>query len=380
MHNKSNPIYKTVFTLTIATFLSIQTKAQPNFSYSEYAYNPGRGMIDQPVPTIGYSTMAGLKVLADADVSEVKIIRSTSKKSKIKVNNTIMYEYNDSNLIIDYSWYNDSEDHLYFGWKYWYDTSGNIVQRDRLAGAKKKSSTIQEFRNGLLTEYKEVKGEKVLVSFQFSYTEGNKLQEQRKYKKERLKETWTHSYYDNGSKKEIKHQNSKGKIKHIWSFDCSDEGIEKVKHKDTSSTSNNKTLNEDGSYTEVLVTKNEKGKLTKIVRTYNKADWLVSEKVTQGVDDEFIRSISYTYKQDTILTAKNFISHFGKQLHNWQEEYNAAGRIRKKEYFSTKKGKTAAQRKTTYVYNANGLLEREEESSSENKKTRVRTVEYTFRP
>ena len=172
------------------------------------------------------------------------------------------------------------------------------------------------------------------------------------YKKGKLQYTWVNEYYPNKSAKQTTLYNAKGQQEYVWSFECKEEGVEVLKHKDTSTICTSREYDADSTVTEVSLATNTKGKVIKTVRKRNKFGYLLVLTRSNETDSEFIQTDSFAYAEDKKTQLKHVYQNFykGKLTGEWVTHYDTSGNVTAKTVKRYKKGVLDTESREVYTY------------------------------
>ncbi len=172
------------------------------------------------------------------------------------------------------------------------------------------------------------------------------------YKKGKLKYTWINEYYPNKSAKQTTLYNAKGQQEYVWSFECKEEGVELLQHKDTSTICTSKEYGADSTVTEVSLATNSRGKVIKTVTKRNKYGYLLVLTRSNETDNEFIQTDSFEYDESGKTQLKHTYHNFdkGKLTGEWVTHYDTNGNVTAKSVKRYKKGVLNTQSREVYTY------------------------------
>lgn len=200
----------------------------------------------------------------------------------------------------------------------------------------------------------------------------------RYYKKGKLKNRWVNEYYDDLSLKKSSLYNGKGKLKYVWDYQCKTEGVEVLKHKDTTKYCTEQSTDKDGIRTVVYHKVGEDGTLFKMVNKLNRANKLVYYKKTEGPEEKpvWYQETDY-YDNDTLIKNHYAQGYFKGKLNSRSEmAYDSTGNEIKNIQMSYNKGKLKAEYVRTYTYDAfHRPLTRTYDNKTKGSK---RVLEYTY--
>jgi len=172
------------------------------------------------------------------------------------------------------------------------------------------------------------------------------------YKKGKLKYTWVNEYYPNKSAKQTTLYNAKGQQEYVWSFECKEEGVEILKHKDTSTICTSKEYDADSTVTEVSLATDSRGKLIKTVKKRNKYGNLLVLTRSNETDNEYIQTDSFEYDENGKTQLKHAYQNFynGKITGEWVTHYDTNGNVTAKNVKRYKKGILDTESHEVYTY------------------------------
>ena len=286
-------------------------------------------------------------------VKTTNVSKSGKEKSGKYINTLV---FNQQGLVAEN--YGTKKDKVIWKSVYEFDSSGKPISKKKynkkgeISGREKMERKPLSINSNYIKINK--KGDTIFQALRSALDTNLLSSEDKYYKNGRLKSTWKNEYYPNKSLKKSVLFNRPGKLKYVWDYQCKEEGIETLKHKDTTTICKIKEDAEDGSSTFIYQYVDEKGELRKTITKLNKANKIISYKSTKGAEDELTFEQYQTYAADdsTLLKFESRNYRKGQEVHHNLWKYDEAGNQTLHTYQEYKKGKLTQNSSTRFEYDA----------------------------
>lgn len=299
------------------------------------------------------------KYIVEHDIDSIQLAHhKISAKGKMKPTRYgYAFHFNDKGQLVQYD--NLLKGKIRYTKKYEYDHNNRVVKEEYYKKRVLRSTGYQSYQSGLIVaDYFKVnhKGD---TTFKLVRTDINDsfISHDYYFDKGKLRSHWKNEYYENHTLKKSTLYKANGKPKYVWDYACKEEGVEVLKHKDTTKVCHEMGTDKDGITTLIYQYVSEKGELIKTISKTNKAGQTVYFKRSKGIEDIPVAEYEYRYADNdstlTHLSHKRYSK--GKLYSTFAKEYDKNENQTKGEYIRYKKGEVKSRRLTTFEYNVNKL-------------------------
>lgn len=336
----------TAFLFPLFSEAQIHRRTTADQYYKNLAFMaPDLGMTDRSLP----------QTLAENGVEQIELNNLSLRNGKSKSGSYYLYKLDDRGRVVEKIWRNKSgklKMHNFLVWEEAYVQ--RIVRLNNRRDTVATTEILYHNDDLISIEERNKTGRQMFLN-RYQYAD-SLLTRAEIHKKGKLNRYWVYAYHPDGSRKETNLLNGKGKLKGTWSYACKEEGVEMLRHKDTSTVCIEKTGDPLGNVKEVWLTTDPDGKVRSTVLIKNSHGKLTSMDTYSGMNKRPVVSYKYGYLSDTVLVSE-YYQRFRKGLPSYESvrNYDVQGKVKSTAYTGYRKGKQKSRSNTEYLFDGNGL-------------------------
>lgn len=215
--------------------------------------------------------------------------------------------------------------------EYTYDSFGNVILKlnwDK-KGRLVNKETYYKKPKGAGSEYCRInkKGDTTFRVERSAIDRGSFTSVDSYFKRGKLEYVWKNDYYPDKNLRKTILYTKKGKQKYVWDYQCKKEGVEIVKHKDTTAVCESVEKDSNGITTNIRQFVDEKGEINKSVLKTNRYGKYWYYKTTKGPGDvtTYEQIITYGSDDSTVVKQQTIWYTKGKTVTKSIVEYDENG-------------------------------------------------------